>query len=133
MTKAERQARAQRLGLADKLPSELERAFDTYVLQLAPQIAGLYFSDVSIPGVPQAWRYDKVFQQARVIVEVHGGEWSGGRHVRGGGFIEDRKKMNAAIEAGWLVLEFTGTMLRDNPAGCVEQLVKVLRMRGADV
>ncbi len=133
MTRAERQSRAQRLKLAEKLPSELERAFDTYVLQIAPQIAGLYFSDMSIPGVPQGWRYDKVFQHTRVIVEIHGGEWSSGRHVRGGGFIEDRKKMNAAIEAGWLVLEWTGTMLRDNPAGCVEQLVKVLRMRGADV
>ncbi len=133
MTKGERQARAQRLGLADKLPSELERAFDTYVLQLAPQIAGLYFSDMSIPGVPQAWRYDKVFQQARVIAEIHGGEWSGGRHVQGGGFIEDRKKMNAAAELGWIVLEFTGTMLRNDPAGCIEQLVRVLRMRGANV
>ncbi len=133
MTKAERQARAQRLGLADKLPSDLERAFDTYVLQLAPQIAELYFSDVSIPGVPHAWRYDKVFQQVRVIVEIHGGEWSGGRHVRGYGFSEDRTKMNAAAELGWIVLEFTGTMLRNDPAGCIEQLVRVLRMRGADV
>lgn len=133
MTREERQARAQRLGLAEKLPSELERAFDTHVLQLAPQIAGLYTTEV-VFHTQRKWRFDKAFQRYKVAVELHGGEWmqtSG--HTSGAGFNRDREKINAAIEAGWLVLEWTGTMLRDNPAGCVEQLIKVLRMRGADV
>ena len=43
----------------------------------------------------------------RVAIEIDGGAWSGGRHVRGKGFIEDMSKRNEAQLLGWTVLHFT--------------------------
>ena len=79
------------------------------------------------PGVKQrlkdAWardcRFDFAFPEQMVAVEIHGGEWNGGRHVNPQGFINDRKKMNQAVRMGWKVLEFTGTMLKKEPDLCM--------------
>lgn len=53
------------------------------------------------------WRWDLANLERRVVVEVHGGAWSQGRHVRGRGFADDRWKMNEGQLCGWKVLEFT--------------------------
>lgn len=52
------------------------------------------------------WRFDFAFVEQRVGVEVDGGVWTGGRHVRPAGFAEDRKKHNCAAALGWRVLVF---------------------------
>ena len=51
------------------------------------------------------WRMDLAWVEAKIAVECHGGVYSGGRHVRGGGFTRDREKMNSAAEMGWRVIE----------------------------
>lgn len=61
------------------------------------------------------WRADFAHLDARVIIEIDGGVWSGGRHTRGGGFIEDCAKLNAAAVSGWTVFRLaTGMMTVDN-------------------
>ena len=52
------------------------------------------------------WRSDFALPRARLLVEIDGGTWSGGRHTRGAGFIEDQRKTNAAAVLGWRVLRF---------------------------
>ena len=49
-------------------------------------------------------------------MEVEGGTWSWGRHVRPDGFERDAEKYNAAALAGWRVLRFTGKMVEDGRA-----------------
>lgn len=39
-----------------------------------------------------------------MAVEIDGGVWSGGRHVRGGGYIADCEKLAEAAILGWRVL-----------------------------
>lgn len=51
------------------------------------------------------WRFDYAWPNLKIAVEIHGGIHSGGRHTRGGGFVEDREKMNEAQLLGWIVLE----------------------------
>lgn len=51
------------------------------------------------------WRAD--FRVGRVLVEVEGGIWSGGRHTRGAGFESDCEKYNWAALHGWLVLRYS--------------------------
>ena len=51
-----------------------------------------------------------------IAVEIHGGAWSRGRHVRGNGFIADMEKENALVEAGWKVLKFTPQQVLDGSA-----------------
>jgi len=42
-----------------------------------------------------------------IAVEVEGGVWSRGRHVRGAGYLADLEKYNAAVVMGWRVLRYT--------------------------
>jgi len=58
------------------------------------------------------WRLDYAWADRLVAVEIHGGVYIGGRHVRGVGFERDREKMNSAQILGWTVLEYsTGQVL----------------------
>ena len=53
---------------------------------------------------------DWVFQDGcgkNIAVEVEGGIWSKGRHVRGKGFKSDMEKYNEAAILGWKILRFT--------------------------
>jgi very-short-patch-repair endonuclease len=53
------------------------------------------------------WQMDIAIHSHKVALEVHGGIWSGGRHTRGQGFLDDREKMNTAQMMGWRTLEFS--------------------------
>lgn len=70
------------------------------------------------------WRFDLAWPARRIAVEVDGGTWSGGRHVRGLGFDNDCLKINAATEQGWRVFRYsTGLVLSDE---AIIQLERVL-------
>lgn len=62
------------------------------------------------------WRVDYAWPESKVMAEVEGGTWSGGRHTRGGGFEKDCEKYNAAALDGWFVYRFTGAMVREGTA-----------------
>ncbi len=108
--------------------SELERTWQTRWRQLGPHDLQEYeYNYVFHSG--RKWEMDFAFPEYKVGIELHGGTWTQGRHVRGGGFEADREKMNAALSAGWAVFEFTTGMLEDDPAGCVGQVVKKIDQR----
>ncbi|WEH92304.1 DUF559 domain-containing protein [Acinetobacter soli] len=52
------------------------------------------------------WRADFLITGTKILIEVEGGIWSGGRHTRGKGFIADMEKYNAAAVMGFKVLRF---------------------------
>ena len=53
------------------------------------------------------WRFDLAWPDLMLALEIEGGVWTRGRHVRPKGFLEDVSKYNAATSAGWLVLRCT--------------------------
>ena len=53
------------------------------------------------------WLFDLAWPAIFLAVEVEGGAFSGGRHVRGKGFEEDCLKYNEAVLLGWRLLRFT--------------------------
>jgi len=71
------------------------------------------------------WRFDLAWPSLLIAVEVEGGIWVGGRHVRGEGYEADCEKYNEAQMAGWMVLRFTPNMLRNGKAS--KTIEKVLR------
>ena len=62
------------------------------------------------------WRFDRAWPDHKVAVEIHGGIWTGGRHTRGRGFLNDREKMNTAQLMGWTVLEVCDKQIEDESA-----------------
>jgi very-short-patch-repair endonuclease len=66
------------------------------------------------PG--RRFRFDFAWPEQMIAVEVEGGTWTRGRHNRGKGFESDCEKYNEAALQGWIVLRFTGAMVRDRRA-----------------
>lgn len=59
------------------------------------------------------FRLDLCWPQYRVAVEVDGGVWAQGRHVRPQGYINDCEKYALAAVAGYRVLRFPGIWIAD--------------------
>ena len=74
---------------------------------------------------PRRWRCDFAWPAHMLMVEIDGGGWVYGRHNRPQGQIADNEKHNAAVEAGWRVLRYTGAEIEDGSA-----LAQVLRVLG---
>lgn len=72
------------------------------------------------------WRADFASESARVLIEVEGGVWRGGRHTNPQGFINDAEKYLAATLQGWSVIRLVGKQL--NPA-TLRQVVDYVRER----
>ena len=75
------------------------------------------------------WRFDVAFNKQKVAIEIDGGVWSGGRHVRPKGFLNDLEKINMAIECGWVVLRYEPNQFEDDPSQHIEQVLRVLKNR----
>jgi hypothetical protein len=65
---------------------------------------------------PRRWRFDLCWPDDHVAMEVDGGGWVQGRHVRGKGFAADLEKYNTAALLGWIVLRVDGKMIEDGRA-----------------
>lgn len=50
------------------------------------------------------WRFDFAIPSCRVAIEVEGGCFNGGRHIRLDGFLRDMEKYNEAAVEGWCVI-----------------------------
>lgn len=68
------------------------------------------------------WRADYCWPEQRLIVEIDGGIWTGGRHSGGTGQLRDMEKLNAAALLGFLVLRYTPQQM----AECVRDLAEAL-------
>lgn len=62
------------------------------------------------------WKADFLILGTKILVEVEGGTWSGGRHTRGQGYQNDCEKYNWAAANGWTVLRFTTQQVNSGTA-----------------
>jgi len=70
------------------------------------------------------WRADFFITGTKILVEVEGGIWSGGRHTRGKGYLGDMEKYNEAALLGYTVLRFDTEQVKSGLAiQKIEQLV----------
>lgn len=71
------------------------------------------------------WRADFAHIGARVIIELDGGVYVGGRHNRGPGYVDDCAKLNAATALGWSVFRLaTGMASVDNVQPIINHINK---------
>ena len=88
-------------------PSHLEKRFALYWQAVggAPLVPEHKFHPT------RRWRFDFAHPGAKVAIEVEGGQWTGGRHTRGGGYQGDCEKYNEAQIHGWVVFRLTGSQI----------------------
>lgn len=67
-----------------------------------------------VPG--RRFRCDLFWPAAKVICEVEGDVWRGGRHSRGAGMTADAEKYNLLTLLGWKVLRVTNVHIKDGSA-----------------
>jgi len=72
------------------------------------------------------WRLDYFCEGngARIGIEIHGGVWTQGRHVRGKGFLSDLEKLNAAQMQGITVLQLGTDQVDDAHVGEIADWVQ---------
>jgi very-short-patch-repair endonuclease len=74
---------------------------------------------------PRRWRADFALLEPRILIEIEGGHWSGGRHVTGSGFEADCEKYNRAVALDWRVLRYTTNMVVSGEA--ITQIAEILQ------
>lgn len=82
---------------------------------LPPQVIINFFAKHELPPCvaeyrfheTRRWRFDFCFVDYRLAIERNGGVWLNGRHNRGTGYLKDLEKLNAAVCAGFYVMQFT--------------------------
>lgn len=116
VTPAEFIAKAQRLAKQDKLRAELLRQIKA--AKLEEPMTEFKFH------VKRKWRFDLAWKSERIAVEIQGGTYSNGAHVRGKRYAEDCRKLNAAQLAHWTVLWFPADLIKSGEA--LQSLERVL-------
>lgn len=71
------------------------------------------------------WRFDFVFLDKKLAVEVEGGIYVNGRHNRGKGFEEDLKKYHEAMKLGFDVYRVGEKLIKSGEA--VQMVEYILR------
>ena len=121
------------------MQSKLEIAAAWIVKHLGPEeIAGPAVAQFRpIPG--RRWSVDLCWPERRVAVELQGGIWAqrkdpvtgkrlGSAHT-GRGHERDMEKLNALQIAGWIVLQFSTTMVNKDPHGVADVICRALKIR----
>ena len=62
------------------------------------------------------WRADFHLIDKKILVEIEGGIWSGGRHTRSKGYLGDMEKYNAATMMGFQVIRFSTDQVKSGHA-----------------
>lgn len=94
------------------------------------RVAGLPLPEREFRFHPiRQWRFDFAWEDRRLAVEVEGGVWTQGRHVRGAGFENDCEKYAEAVALGWRVMRVTPRQIRDGRA--LDWITRALRRRAA--
>jgi very-short-patch-repair endonuclease len=77
----------------------------------------------------QDWRFDRALPALRIAIEIDGGTWINGGHVRGLGYTSGCIKLGAAASLGWLVFRLTTDMLRDDPERHLRRIMNTITWR----
>jgi len=107
---SEAQLKAYEAGKRAALPATVKGAeladANTPEGEFATQLtqAGIAFERQVKFHVARRWRFDFVLTATRFAIEVQGGLWTGGAHVRPAALVKEYEKLNEAALAGWNVL-----------------------------
>lgn len=90
------------------LPSRAGSKYET-ALALRFAVSGLLQPVLGYPfaqALGRRWKFDLAWPSYLLALEIEGGIYAAGRHVRGADFERDAIKYNTALLLGWRVLRF---------------------------
>ena len=71
------------------------------------------------------WRFDYAWPERKIALEIEGGIWKKGRHVRGKGYENDCEKYSEAVVLGWRIIRATPGMCKNGlMMGLLERAMK---------
>lgn len=73
------------------------------------------------------FRFDYALPDYQIAIEIQGGTWTRGKHVRGKGYERDCEKLNLAQSMGWRVLWYTPQMIENDLAGFINAVDKLVQ------
>ncbi len=104
------------------MPSHLEYKFDNLWDELYPEIE----LEAEVKLIPKRkFRYDYVHHDSKVIIEVNGGNWMGGRHTRPVNLVSEYEKLNLAQNLGFNVFILTGEMINERWLNLIATTIKM--------
>jgi len=62
------------------------------------------------------FRADLAYPMRDLLIEINGGAWIRGRHIRPVGYLRDMEKLNLAAMKGYFVLQYTPQQIRSGEA-----------------
>lgn len=137
MSQASVNAYLQRARNGGWLKSEPKVRKVVVVPKKRPDLEGRFEHQLKLAGITdyvrehrfceRRYRFDFALVSILVAVEIEGGIYSNGRHVRPKGFQEDARKYRRAAIAGWLVLRVTSADINDGSA--IADLEKAIKFR----
>ena len=90
-------------------PEELQQAMDmVHRLAGLPEPTPEY---MFARDIKRYWRIDRAYVDLRIALEIEGGIYHGGRHIRPEGFKRDMVKYNELAIRGWILIRATYDML----------------------
>lgn len=81
---------------------------------------------------PRKWAFDFAWPEHMLAIEIEGGNWTRGRHVRPLGFADDCEKYNRALDLGWRVYRYPGDEA-GKAAKKAQELLTTKRVEGKEV
>ncbi len=116
--------------MAKRKPSSGERTFLFYWRVFGMSRASIEQPVTEYRGISgRRFRFDFAWLLAKVVVEIDGGTFSGGRHTRGKGFANDCEKQNLAVSQGWAYLRLTPQMMKQDPERWIKLIAKLVESR----
>ena len=109
-----------------KKPKKLSQPEETFALHLKAEKLPIPKREYSFDR-SRRWRADFAWPDYMVAVEIQGGTWTQGGHVRGKGYEQDCEKHNAMVEQGWRVFWYTSDMVKNGTA--IGQIRQILRAK----
>jgi hypothetical protein len=100
-------------------------------LLLQMKAAGIPTPETEVKFVrDRDWCFDYAWRGWMIALEVEGGVFTQGRHVRGIGFTRDCEKYNRAAILHWMLLRVTTAMVKDGRA--IDTLRDAFAARGLE-
>lgn len=122
-------AEGRRLIAEDQKQAKKSSQMQKFKARFEEELVGLPEPEREVAFHPRRkWRLDYAWPKHKIAVELQGGIFGKGGHVRGLQYSKDREKMVEAQKLGWIVFEVTEVHLRERSVH--DWIEAALRSRG---